>query len=742
MGFQGASSSKQETGTTKRVRVLLPLPLAGAYDYRVPPDLSVIPGDFVQVPLGKQTRIGVVWDALSDLQQPSEKVVDDSRLRDIEARLDTTGLGKPLRRFIDWISQYSMSAPGAVLRMAMSIPEALTPGRPRIVYRLAGTPPDYRTTPARERVIALLQDGPARSATDLARESGVGVGVVRGLTTIGVLEAVELPEDAPLPQPDLDLPGPTLSPNQQTAADDLIAKTKDGGFSVTLIDGVTGAGKTEVYFEAVASALAAGRQVLVLLPEIALTAQFLARFKTRFGVLPLEWHSDVPRARRRRVWRAAADGRARVIVGARSALFLPFHELGLIIVDEEHDSSYKQEDGVIYQARDMSVVRGQLESAPVILASATPSLETTSNVAAGRYDTLSLPARHGAATLPEIALIDLRKDTPERQCWLSPPLRTALTQNLEQHEQSLLFLNRRGYAPLTLCRSCGHRLECPNCTTWLVEHRFAGRLSCHHCGYAARMPEKCPECDAEGRMAACGPGVERLAEEVATLYPDARVELMTSDTIWSPSAAAEIVRRVQAHEIDILIGTQLVAKGHHFPQLTLVGVVDADLGLNGGDLRAGERTYQLLHQVAGRAGREERPGRVLLQTYHPDHPVMAALVAGERDAFMSAESAQRQSGGWPPYGRLAAIIVSGPNESQVDNVARALARAAPQAQDFKIMGPAPAPLAVLRGRHRRRLLVRTTRSVRIQDRLRAWVTPLKLPSTVRVQIDIDPYSFL
>ncbi len=742
MRFSGASSTDPQTVPAKRVRVLLPLPLAGAYDYRAPVDLSLIPGDFVQVPLGKQTRIGVVWDSVGTAPDNGGCAVDDSRLRDVETRLDGPRLGDSMRRLVDWISQYSMAAPGAVLRMAMSIPEALTPGRPRVVYRLAASPPDFRATPARARVIAELRDGPARGSTDLARDSATGVGVVRGLADIGVLEAVELPEDAPFPPPDPDLPGPALSTDQKAAADDLRAKTKGGGFSVTLLDGVTGAGKTEVYFEAIATALREGRQALILLPEIALTAQFLERFETRFGAAPLEWHSDVPRARRRRVWRAVADGRGRVVVGARSALFLPFRELGLIVVDEEHDQSYKQEDGVIYQARDMSVVRGQLERCPVILASATPSLETMTNVGAGRYDSLHLPARHGGAELPEIAVVDLRRDPPDRQCWISPPLRTALAETLALREQSLLFLNRRGYAPLTLCRACGHRLECPHCTSWLVEHRFANRLSCHHCGYATRLPETCPECGAEGKLAPCGPGVERLAEEVASLYPDARVEMMTSDTIWSPNAAAEIVKRVQAHEIDILIGTQLVAKGHHFPKLTLVGVVDADLGLNGGDLRASERTYQLLHQVAGRAGREDRPGRVMLQTYHPEHPVMAALVSGERDAFMAAESEQRKAGGWPPFGRLAAIIVSGPDEGQVEGVARALARSAPQAADFKVLGPAPAPLAILRGRHRRRLLVRATRSVRIQDRLRPWIESVKPPNAVRVQVDIDPYSFL
>ncbi|MFL2542565.1 MAG: primosomal protein N' [Candidatus Latescibacterota bacterium] len=742
MGFPGASSTDQEKQSARRVRVLLPLPLAGAYEYRVPGDLSIIPGDFVQVPLGKQTRIGVVWDQARAGITDDFAAVDDSRLRDIEARLDIRCMTDSMRRFVDWVAAYSMATPGSVLRMAMSIPEALQLGRPRIVYKLNDKPPQYKSTAARTRVVAQLMDGPARGATDLARDSGTGVGVVRGLTDLGVLDAVKLSDDAPMPQPNPSIQGPTLSLNQGTAAADLVAKTQSQTFSVTLLDGVTGAGKTEVYFEAIAAALKVGKQVLILLPEIALTAQFLDRFEARFGATPQEWHSDVPRAKRRRVWRAVADGRARVVVGARSSLFLPFRELGLIIVDEEHDLSFKQEEGVVYHARDMAVVRARLQEATVVLASATPSLETISNVDAGRYTSLHLPSRHGGAELPTISAVDLRHDPPERNCWISPTLKQAISETLTQQEQSLLFLNRRGYAPLTLCRACGHRLECPQCTSWLVEHRFADQLACHHCGYVTRKPITCPECNTEGRMAACGPGVERIAEEIGSLFPDARVELMTSDTIWSPHAAVEIIRRVQAHDIDILIGTQLVAKGHHFPKLTLVGVIDADLGLNGGDLRAAERTYQLLHQVAGRAGREALPGRVLLQTHHPDHPVMAALYKGDRDDFMRAEAEQRKAGNWPPFGRLAAIVISGPNESQVDGVANALARSAPQTQEFKVFGPAPAPLSILRGRHRRRLLVRTTRLVRIQDRLRAWVGAVKPPNSVRIQIDIDPYSFL
>jgi primosomal protein N' (replication factor Y) len=530
--------------------------------------------------------------------------------------------------------------------------------------------------------------------------------------------------------------------NDQKAAAGRLADSVAEGFSVTLLDGVTGAGKTEVYFEAVAAALRAGRQVLVLVPEIALTGQWLDRFARRFGTAPEVWHSDLARGRRRHCWRRIAQGRAKVVVGARSALFLPFPDLGLIVVDEEHDSSYKQEDGVIYHARDMAVVRARLGEIPAILVSATPSLETVANVESGRYGRLHLPSRHGGAGLPSVELVDMRRDPPPRQRWLAPPLLLALKDTLAAGEQSLLFLNRRGYAPLTLCRACGHRLQCPNCTAWLVEHRLSGRLQCHHCGYAAGLPKECTDCGAEDSMVACGPGVERLAEEISALFPEARLALMTSDTVRGPGAAAAFVEAIANHEIDIILGTQIVAKGHHFPMLTLVGVVDADLGLMGGDLRASERTFQILHQVAGRAGREDRPGRVMLQTYHPDHPVMRALADGARDRFLEEEAAMRREGGWPPFGRLAALILSGRNEADVDAAASALGRAGPNNNDMRVLGPAPAPLAMLRGRHRRRLLLKATRNTDMQKTLRQWLSRVRWPNGVRVQVDVDPYSFL
>jgi primosomal protein N' (replication factor Y) (superfamily II helicase) len=513
-------------------------------------------------------------------------------------------------------------------------------------------------------------------------------------------------------------------------------------FAVTLLDGVTGSGKTEVYFAAIAAALDAGRQVLVLLPEIALSTQFLARFAERFGAAPTEWHSDLGHSARRAAWRDVAEGRAKVVVGARSALFLPFVDLGLIVVDEEHDASYKQDEGVVYQARDMAVVRGSLGAIPVVLVSATPSLETVVNVERKRYGCVHLASRHANAMLPTIRTIDLRRDKPERQRFLAPSLVAAIGETLAAGEQTLLFLNRRGYAPLTLCHTCGHRMECPNCTAWLVEHRFLGQLQCHHCGHRESLPGYCPSCAAPGALAACGPGVERLAEEVAARFPEARTAVMASDTLTGPRMAAEVIDSVQAHRVDILIGTQIVAKGHHFPMLTLVGVVDADLGLAGGDLRAAERTYQLLHQVAGRAGRADRPGLVLLQSFMPENPVIQALVSGERDRFLAAEAAARRQHLMPPFGRLAALIVAAPDAETADFVAASFARTGPHMPGVEVLGPAPAPLAVLRSRHRRRFLVKARRDVGIQAVMRDWLTRVRVPSSVRIQVDIDPYSFL
>ncbi len=731
MATRGDKSSHARGG---RVGVLLPRPFADVYDYRVGDGRVPAPGAFVVVPLARSHATGVVWDA------PGGDI-DESRLKDVAQVLDAPPLPEVSRRFVDWVSEYTLYPKGAVLKMVMSASEALNPPAKTVAYALPPEAPDIKMTKARERVLAVLAQGPPLAAADLAREAAVGPSVVKGLAQAGALAKMETEAPLPFAEPDWRAPGPALSESQAEAADAL-RKQVAGDYSVSLLDGVPGSGKTEVYFEAVAKALESGRQVLVLLPEIALGAQWLKRFAARFGVQPASWHSDLTKARRRVTWRAVAEGKARVVVGARSALFLPFPDLGLIIVDEEHDGSYKQDEGVIYSGRDMAVARGWLGGIPVVLASATPSLETLVNADGGRYAPLSLPARHGGSRMPQVEAIDMRADAPAKGRWLSPALLRAIDETLKRGEQSMLFLNRRGFAPLTLCKACGHRLQCPRCTAWLVEHRRIGRLQCHHCGFNIRLPDECPECDKPDSFVACGPGVERIAEEVDALYPGVRWATASSDTLHGPDGAAELVRKIEDRELDLIIGTQILAKGYHFPFLTLVGVVDADLGLAGGDLRAAERTYQLLYQVAGRAGRAERPGRVLLQSWMPDHKVIGALTSGDRERFIVEETAARRASGMPPFGRLAALIVSSRDEDMAADAARELGRTSPRLDGVQVLGPAPAPLAMLRGRHRWRFLVKATRSVPIQPVVRDWLEATEIPAKVKVQVDVDPLNFL
>ena len=719
-----------------RAGVLLPRPLAGAYDYKL--ETALPRGTLVVAPLGSTEMLGVVWGA-------AEGAVGDNRLKVAVGLEGGPALPAKLCDFIDWVADYTLSPPGAILAMALRSRDAFEPEARRTAYVKGETVPARLSEP-RKRALEIAADGLARSVAGLAEDANVSAAVVRGLVAAGALVATTLPEFAPFAVPDPDCTTVTLSGDQAGAAAALCEAVTAQNFSAHLLDGVTGSGKTEVYFEAVAQALRQNRQALILLPEIALTAQFLERFTARFGVRPAEWHSDLSQKERRRVYRAVLNGEARVVVGARSALFLPFSELGLIVVDEEHEQAFKQQEGALYHARDMAVVRGRIEGAPVVLASATPSLESFVNATSGRYAHHILARRHGVAGLPSVKLVDLRQerdpvDAAVKAQWLSPPLRTAIAETLAAGEQAMLFLNRRGYAPLTLCEACGHKLTCPSCSTWLVEHRYRRRLACHQCGYEIAAPSECPTCHESGALIACGPGVERVAEEFAAFFPNARYAIASSDTMATRGEIQGPLRAFASREIDVLIGTQIVAKGHHFPHLTLVGVIDADLGGADGDVRARERTFQLLHQVSGRAGRAEKPGLVLLQTRNPDDSVMQALASGDRDGFYEQERMFREAAAAPPFGRLAAIIVSGYDGEAVRDVARELAKTAPAARDVKVWGPTPAFYALLRGQTRERLLVQAARGVDVQAYMRAWLARVKVPGAVRVAVDVDPVSF-
>ena len=719
-----------------RVRLLVFNAALGPLDYRVPDGMTVEPGSAVVAPLGPRQIIGIVWES----ERLPAAEVPDSRLRPLLQVLPVPPLAAPLRRLIEWTADYYCAPLTAVARMALASGAALKGGGTTTEYRLTGAEP-ARLTPQRAAALDALH-GEQATIRELAELASVSEGVLRGMVSAGLLEPVTVDLDRPYPRARPDFAAPDLSPDQQAAADRFVAAVESGGFAPFLLDGVTGSGKTECYFEAVAKVLEQRRQVLVLLPEIALTQNFLRRFEHRFGVAPVLWHSSLKSTERRRAWRAIVSGEAQVVVGARSALFLPYARLGLIVVDEAHEISFKQDDGVRYNARDVAVIRARFEQIPVILASATPALESMQLAEAGIYEKVELPARFGGATLPDIAVVDLREEPPERGRWLAPRLVKEMQQRLARGEQSLLFLNRRGYAPLTLCRNCGYRFQCPNCTAWLVEHRLSRRLACHHCGHEAAVPDACPECGTPDCMVACGPGVERIADEVSELLPEARVAVVTSDTLNSPEKIGEFVAAAEEKLIDIIVGTQLVTKGYHFPELTLVGVVDADLGLEGGDLRAGERTYQQIAQVAGRAGRGEKPGEVLIQTRHPEASVIAALAAGDRDAFYDAETQARRDAGAPPFSRWAAIIVSSEDEAEAREAARAIGGSRPNVPDVMILGPAPAPMAQLRGRYRYRLLLNARRSAEVQRIIRQWLDPLRLPPGVRVAVDIDPYSFV
>ena len=762
-----------------RARVLLLNAALGPLDYRVPQGMAVMPGSIVLAPLGPRQLAGVVWEPE---RMPSDAEVGDNRLRNLASVYDLPPLSAPLRRLIEWTADYYLASPAAVLRMALASASALDDRRVVVEYRVKnpvcpepveGCPErlpqaasrrgqsfssatsreegqgfdklspngKFKITPQRAQALARIGERQGL-VHELALIADVSDAVIRGLVKVGAIEAVEVTIDAPYPIPDPDFAPPTLSNAQAAAAEALVADVEQQAFAPTLLDGVTGSGKTEVYFEAVAAALREGRQSLVLLPEIALTEPFLRRFEARFGHVPVAWHSGLRQSQRRRAWRAIASGEALVTVGARSALFLPYPKLALIVVDEAHETSFKQEDGVHYHARDVAVMRGRFEGCPVVLASATPAIETRQQVALGHYSELRLPGRYGAAQMPTISAIDLLADPPERGRWIAPTLVRAIDDVLARGEQVLLFLNRRGYAPLTLCRTCGHRFQCPNCTAWMVEHRLIGRLQCHHCGHVMPPPRECPECKAEDSLVAVGPGVERIADEVALLFPEARRVIVTSDTLWSPAKAAEFVGRMEAGDIDIVIGTQLVTKGYHFPNLTLVGVIDADLGLQGGDLRAAERSFQQIAQVSGRAGRGTKPGRVFVQTHEPNAPVIRALVSGDAESFYTAETESRREANAPPFGRMAAIIVSSEDLRDAQATAQAIARAAPTVEGMDVYGPAPAPLAMLRGRHRQRLLVHARRALAVQDIMREWLGSIMIPREVRVAVDVDPYSFI
>lgn len=718
------------------VGVLTAQPIDRMLDYKAPEGGCHL-GAFVEVPLGPRKVLGVVWG-------PGKGDWDYAKTRSVIRALDVAPMADEMRQFLQKAGDYTLTPMSAMLRLATRAPGLGDAPSMRKVYRLGSVEPT-RMTDARTKVLDVLHEygGLAFTLKEVADTAGVTSSVVKGLVKLGAVSEEDSPRDLPYPRLDPDYGSKELTEDQLVGAKVLREAVASGKYGTTLLKGVTGSGKTEVYLEAVAECLRKGRQALVLLPEIALTAEFLTRVEARFGMKPAEWHSGVTMTERRRCWRMVGQGEAQLIVGARSALFLPYRDLGLIVVDEEHDTSYKQEDGVLYNARDMTVLRASLNAAQVVLASATPSLESWANVEAGKYARVTLASRYGVAVMPKMSAIDMRIEDLPGSRWISPTLQKMVESRLKKGEQSLLFLNRRGYAPVTICRACGHQIGCDDCDATMVEHRFLKRLMCHQCGETKPMPSVCPSCEAVDKLAPVGPGVERMADEAQALFPDARVATLSSDLYGSARALKEHIESIARGEADVIVGTQLVAKGHNFPKLTLVGVIDADLGLQGSDLRAAERTFQLMRQVAGRAGRADIPGEAVLQTFQPEHPVIGAILGGDEEAFWAAEAGERRAAGVPPYGRMAGIVLSSPNVQEVFDLGTQMARNDGPLRKIgaQVYGPVPAPIARIRGRHRVRLLVKAEKSAPLQQALAAWAAQFKLRGDLRMAIDIDPQSF-
>lgn len=720
--------------------ILLPLPFDDVFDYSSEENLSI--GQMVVVNFGREELVGVVWK----IGKSSD--IDIKKIKKIVSLVDLPKLSSSMISFIKKTAEYNMAKLGLVLKMVLGQKSNQMPKQKVNLYGLQIKNENLqgiRITEARKAIFKYLENGIEAEKEDIIEATGVSENIINAMIKNGFLYKKEILVNEEAKEQIVNLSKQvSLTDEQQNAADILVRKV-DNGYSATLLDGVTGSGKTEVYFEAVSETLAKGKQVLVLVPEISLTSQWLKRFENRFGVVPFIWHSEISLKEKAKTWKAITLGKAKVIVGARSALFLPFSNLGIIVVDESHDHSFKQESLVTYQGRDMAILKAHLEKIPVILSTATPDLETVVNVEEGKYDCVKLRKRYAKAVLPEVKIIDLKKDKPQKGTWgvsfIAPTLIEELKKNLEKGEQSMLFLNRRGYAPLMICRDCGFRIQCPHCTAWLAEHRITGELICHHCGYKRYTPKRCPDCSSEDGLTACGPGVERIAEEVKNRFPTARTAILSSDITTNYKAISEVIQKIANKEIDIIIGTQILAKGHNFPDLTLVGVIDADLGLMGSDLRASEQTFQLLAQVSGRAGRGEKKGIVYLQTLYPDNLVLQAVLEHNREKFIEIEKNSRQLLHMPPYGKLCAIIISSQSQQAAEAAAYYLGKVAPNTDFIETLGPAPAPMHLLRGKYRYRLLLKTAKHINIQEIIKKWIAMVNIKSNVRVDIDINPYSF-
>ena len=714
------------------------------FDYACQKIQKLEVGQIVKVPFGKKAA----WGVIEKLQEDRK----DIQIKQIIKVFDGYILSGYLMRFINWVAEWNFTSKGSVLKLVLSNIDIIEKENKPIGWIMNTNPdisklkklfPNFKLTKKRKQIIRTLSQTKPILTKELIDQTGVSKRTISELKKLNIINSMEVSSDISLPEfKVLRNSNIILNSSQRNAVEKINRIKSNNKFDAVLLDGLTGSGKTEVYFEIIAETLKQRKQALVLLPEIYLSSEWSMRFKNSFGITPLVWHSNLSKKVRRETWDQIIKGKVNVIVGARSALFLPFRTLGLIVIDEEHDHSFKQEEGVLYNARDMGIIRAKIENIPVILSTATPSLETWQNTQTKKFSHIELPKRIGDAELPRVKLIDMKGVNLPYNKWISPTLKDEISKNLVNRNLTLLFLNRRGYAPLKLCSSCGYRLGCKNCQSWLVEHKKNNLLICHQCGIQQKLPEICDECSEKETFISCGPGVERLEEEILDYFPDIRIEILSSDTIQSSEIMNDFLKRIRNGKIDLIIGTQIISKGHNFKNLTLVGVIDADMSLSGGDLRASEKAFQVLHQVSGRAGRENKKGLVVIQTYDPKNQVIEALSKNNRDEFLKIESKHRKEINLPPFGKLAAIIISSKNQRELEAFSINLKKKSPSFQNVMILGPAPAPMYYLRGKYRYRFLIKSTKEVNIQKVIKDWVYKIKIPYTIKLVVDIDPYSFL
>ena len=661
----------------KIINILLPLPFNQTFQYLCNDEEKVELGDFVLVPFKDKIVTGCIWENKSKLKKKLPK----KKIRNIEKKLNFSPLNKQNRDFIDWVSNYTMNNLGSTLKLCLSIKQIF-----------------------KKKKIEKIKD-----------------------------QSLNLSSDKFL-----------LTKEQLNAKKYIFQKIDNKKFSTVVIDGVAGSGKTEVYFEAINKCLMEKKQVLVLLPEISMTTQWFDRFKKKFKTNPLLWHSDIKGSEKIKIWKSILEDNVNIVVGARSSLFLPFKNLGLIIIDEEHDQSFKQEEGIIYNARDMAVVRAKISNIPIILCSATLSIETKLNVLERKYDVVKLKQAYGEAGLPEVKIIDLGKNPPEKGMWLADEVHRELKKTIESGNQALFFLNRRGFAPYVFCNSCYKRILCPNCDVGLVFHKKIDNLICHHCGYKSLLENNkkiCKESEKKCDLFLYGPGVEKIYEEIKNKNKNLNIEILTSEEMQKKGKGETILRKFEREEINVIIGTQILAKGHHFPKLTLVVIVDADFGFIGGDLRAAEKTFQLLTQVSGRSGRSRLSGKVLIQSTMADNPILKKIKKFDLNGFFLEELNIRKESGLPPFKKLCSLMLISKNEKKLNDFCRKMKVNIEPSNEFEVLGPAPPFISYVRGKYRKRFIIRCAKNKNIQKFVSIWLKKLQTPFDLKVSIDIDPYNF-